>query len=127
MPCVVTWGRPTEILEGWYMAMQPVQSSARESFAYYGEREGWLKFMGQHRDSDCLARSNFRSALKTIGGEGDTVAIERYSHWAVGWTEVILIAPTDTATIARAEAILAALEDYPVVDEDDWSMLEFET
>lgn len=106
--------------------MRPLQSSARESFAYFGDREGWLVFLGQHRDSDTIARSNFRSALKALGGEDEDagIAVERFNHWAVGWTEAILIRPDAADKIAEAERIAAALEDYPVVDDDDLSELE---
>lgn len=108
--------------------MRPLQSSARESFAYFGDREGWLVFLGQHRDSDTVQRSNFRSALKALGGEDDAagVAVERFNHWAVGWTEAILIRPDAAEKIAEAERITAKLEDYPVVDEDDLSELEWD-
>lgn len=82
--------------------------------------------VGQHRDSDPLARSNFRSMLKALGGESDTVIVVREGHWAVGWVEWIAIHQDDAKALAIADDIAAALEDYPVVDEDDWSELEHE-
>lgn len=91
------------------------------SCSYSGERGAWLIAVGQHRNSDALERSNFRSFLRMMGGEGDTIAIERESHWAVGWVEHLLIDPTDAQRVQAAEAILA---DYPIVDEKDFSHLE---
>lgn len=92
--------------------------------AYWGERHDWFVVCGQNRDSDSLTRSNFRSMLKALGGESDTVAIERENHWACGWVEFILVHPDDAARITKANEIREALEDYPVVDEMDWSELE---
>lgn len=83
-------------------------------------------FMGQHRDSDSLSRSNFMCTLDAIGGESDTVQVVRESHWAVGWIEWIAIHESDTKALEIAESILKALEDYPVVNEDHWSNLEYE-
>jgi len=77
--------------------------------------------VGQSRDSDCLERSNFRCMLKALGGETDTVIVVRESHWAVGWVEWIAIHQDDGAALKIADEIAAALADYPVIDESDWS------
>ena len=101
--------------------------------SYLGDTyEDYYVFLGQHRDSDALARSNFRSGLKQIGGEktGDDgtplVMVERFGHWGVGWVETIFIHKTAKQILGQADKILAKLEDYPVVDESDWSELETE-
>ncbi len=95
-------------------------------------------FLGQNRDSDALTRSNFRCALKAIGGENcsyqnegqdnevSNVIVVRENHWAVGWGEWIGIHKDAAEIIAKAEEIDAKLEGYPVVDENDWSELESE-
>ena len=95
-------------------------------------------FLGQNRDSDALTRSNFRSALKAIGGENcsyqnegqdnevSNVIVVRENHWACGWIEWIGIHKDAASIIALAEEIESRLEDYPVVDEEDWSELETE-
>src|SRR5690606_29707826 len=81
---------------------------------------------GQHRDSDALTRSNFRCMLRALGGESETVRVIREGHWAVGWIEWIAIHESDARALEIADGIAAALEDYPVVDESDWSELEME-
>jgi len=91
---------------------------------------------GQSRDSDVLERSNFRSILKALGGEKNNtindrtpqgpVLVIRDSHWAVGWVETIYVSKTATATLKKADDIVGGLESYPVVDDDDFSMLEME-
>lgn len=101
---------------------------------------GWHSAgFGQSRDSDCLERSNFSVAsrellaLKTEWpdrktedemGTGYTVEIVRESHWAVGWVEWIAIHSSNTAAIAKATELCERANDYPVLDEDDWSERE---
>lgn len=91
---------------------------------YWGEHGDWLLAYGTNREADSLTRSNFASLLKLLGGESDTVAVERENHWAVGWVEYILIDPSDTVRVAIADKALDDLRDYPVLDEMHWSDLE---
>lgn len=89
---------------------------------------GYYVFLGQHRDSDCLAQSNFACALDQLGGEDDdeTVVVVREGHWAVGWVEWIAIHQDNEAALKIADDILDQLEAYPVLDEDDFSERETE-
>ena len=80
----------------------------------------------RNRDSDTLTESNWRSALKLLGGEGDNVEILRFGHWACGWWEALAV-KQGTPQHAIALEIEERLEGYPVVDENDWSELEEET
>lgn len=84
-------------------------------------------FLGQHRDSDSLTRSNFICGLEAIGGESETVKVIREHHWAVGWVEWIAIHKTDGAALREADQIVSALSDYPVVNEDHWGELQWDT
>jgi hypothetical protein len=81
--------------------------------------------VGQSRDSDALERSNFECMLKAIGGESDTVQVVRESHWAVGWVEWIAIHQDDSKALEIADDIKAKLADYPAINEDHWSELEW--
>lgn len=81
--------------------------------------------VGQSRDSDALERSNFRCMLKALGGESETVLVVREGHWAVGWVEWIAIHESDETALRFADEIKAALADYPVINEGDWSELEY--
>lgn len=85
----------------------------------------YFVFLGQHRDSDTLTRSNFTCGLDAIGGETETVKVIRERHWAVGWVEWIAIHQSDATALQKADEIAAGLEDYPVVNEDHWSELEY--
>ncbi len=82
-------------------------------------------FLGQNRDSDAITRSNFRVALKRLGGESETVQVVRESHWACGWVEWIAIHQDDEKAVTLANEMLKSIEDYPVLDESDWSDLEY--
>lgn len=95
-------------------------------FAQFDRREYYV-LGGQHRESDTVTRSNHRSILRALGGESDTVMVVRDSHWAVGWVEAIYIHESDSKALAIAEEIADKLEAYPVVNEDDWSELVYET
>lgn len=94
--------------------------------AYWGERGEWLIVAGRSRDSEHIEESNFAAILAELGGESDTVAIERENHWAVGWVETLLVDPADTAMVERASALLERLADYPVLDEGDLSRREYD-
>jgi hypothetical protein len=106
------------------MALQ--RYSRPSDFADFADfdRNEYFVTGGQHRDSDTLTRSNHRSILKALGGESDTVRVIRDSHFAVGWVEAIYIHESDTKALAIAREIADSLEDYPVVNEDDWSELQ---
>lgn len=94
---------------------------------YMGEE--WLEWYvayGQHRDSDMLTQSNFAVFLRELGGESETVRVIREGHWAVGWVEWIGIHESDSAAVAKGHELEAKIEDYPALDEDDWSNREWE-
>jgi len=107
---------------------------------------GWYAIISQNRDSGCLERSNYRTVLERLRKYNselqaenidsrnaeydsvgdDTVTDTRQGHWAVGWVEVIFVHSSNAAAVTIAQDILDALEDYPVVDDEDFSNLEYE-
>lgn len=99
--------------------------SQPESYAGASWNE-YFVFLGQNRDSDAIDRSNFKCGLAAIGGESDTVHIVRERHWACGWIEWIAIHQDDAEALSAADNIARRLEDYPVVNEDDLSELEYD-
>ena len=89
-------------------------------------QQDWLVVpAARNRDSNLLDLSNFDAALAMMGGEGDNCEVHRFGHWGCGWFEIIIVKP-DTPTAATAEEIEEALENYPVLDEDDWGKREYE-
>jgi hypothetical protein len=95
--------------------------------AFLPDRQDWLVApVSRTRDSDIHSESNFEAFLKGLGGEGDDVEVHQFGHWACGWYEIIIINPAAEATLASARDMEAALEDYPVLDEEDISNREHE-
>jgi hypothetical protein len=95
--------------------------------------EGWFSSgFGRSRDSSVLEESNFQVASKTLlalatdNDDESTVQIVREGHWAVGWVEWIAIHGSNAAALAKARELCAKVEDYPALDEDHWSNLEYE-
>lgn len=95
-------------------------------------------FLSHNRDSDCLTESNFACGLKAIqsvmskdpipcdADDMATIQVVRENHWAVGWVEWIAIHESDLAAIKLADDILDKLDNYPVLNEDDYSRREAE-
>lgn len=93
---------------------------------YAGETyEDYYVGPGQHRDSELLDRVNFTSALEMLGGEHEPdVIVARASHWGVGWVESILV-HKDSDKVAKLEEIENLLEEYPVLDDDLYSEMQY--
>jgi len=104
-------------------------------YAYFGDLEKgdlWANTFSQHRDSDALDRSNFQVISQDLESRfPDDVEIEGASHWAVGWTESVVVRMLDDEgnITDAARAVFEwrdALSDYPVADESHYSELEHE-
>lgn len=114
----------------------PTQGEAHSRDAvYWGDHRDWVIADTKHRDSDALGRSNFRTmkaALESLDevknwkGEEAPVQEEESSHWAVGWVLRLIVDPACEAAVKRAQELNEALEDYPVLDETDFSSEEQE-
>ena len=112
--------------------MQTYSDYAPTGFDTHGmglpDRQGWLVFIGQNRDSDALARSNFTVATETLEGmdpDGEDHEVHSFGHWACGWIEIIIVRP-DSKSASEAEGMEAALADYPVLDDEHYSALEYD-
>lgn len=95
---------------------------------YIGETfEDYYVGPAQTRDSSVIEQSNFDTALEMLGGEVENrVEVQRASHWACGWVEVIYVHRKAKKQLKILSEIVAALEDYPILDEGDWSEREYE-
>ncbi len=95
--------------------------------AFLPERQEWiLAPVSQTRDSGALDQSNFDNALEALGGESDTVEVHRFGHWGPGWFEIIIVDPSDSKVVGIVEDLQTALENYPVLDDEDFSRREWE-
>lgn len=112
--------------------------------SWFGVRwDGWLVFLGKHRDSDDLDQSNFAVALAELTecytdsdwldhadssmGSVPPVYVVSESHWAVGWIEWIAIHPSCPKAVTVARLLAERLDQYPVLDDDDYSEREEES
>jgi hypothetical protein len=94
--------------------------------------------LSRHRDANIIDESNWRVALASSDAKpwdnGDDnfedrpmVYHWRAGHCLVGWVEYLMVrADADEDTLKRAGEIVCALDDYPILDEWDYSELEEE-
>lgn len=110
-----------------YSEFQPTGFDPRGAFL--PDRQDWLVVpVSITRDTSegGLSYSNFQVALEMLNGESETVQVHRFGHWGPGWFEIIIVDPnSEQAQIAHD--IERALEDYPVLDEEDYSQRQWDT
>lgn len=96
------------------------------------DRQTWRVMpAGVNRDSDVLTRSNWRAmvaSLVAVDPSGEHHETHRFGHWGCGWLEIMIVNPdAPPAVVDAAGEIAAALESYPVLSDDDYGTLEYET
>lgn len=110
-----------------------------ECFAWHRSRDledadQWAIVYTSHRDSGLLDQSNHAEITKRLApfteGDDPDVVFESHSHWAVGHIDgfsIRVVKADETITPAFEELcrIKAALEDYPVLSESDFSEREY--
>ena len=102
------------------------EDSPAKFFDEDDERRDWLMApVSRTRDTGPFEESNFESALKILGGESENVEVHRFGHWGPGWFEIIICKPTE-ANVKILTDIEAGLEDYPIIDDEDYSRRELE-
>lgn len=97
----------------------------KENAFYFGGRGRWWVVAAQHRDSTALDRSNFAAMRRLIEDAKGGYAIESAGHWAVGWLEYLLVDGRDRNALRAAIHAHIRLNDYPILDEDAFSQLEW--
>ena len=110
-----------------------------QDFGYHGDNkeifETWsLGQVIQHRDSGILDKSNAAAIVKHL--ESDPSLKEDWeviscSHWGVGWVEQLSFKVVDEdgnpSRVARViKGLMDALEEYPVLDDESYSNMEYE-
>jgi len=96
----------------------------------------WAIYSLAHRDSGLLDQSNqsaIEAALKPFAEADDpSVIIGRSGHWAVGWIDeaIIKVYEADGSTVTPAftalAGLLVSLDEYPILDEEDYSERELD-
>jgi hypothetical protein len=77
------------------------------------------------RDSDLLDNCNMEY-IKAELPECETVQYLTFNHWACGWIETCFIHMADGESLIKADKIKEQLDNYPVLDEDDYSNKQYE-
>tara|TARA_B100000745_G_scaffold177357_1_gene116153 strand:+ start:2063 stop:2956 length:894 start_codon:yes stop_codon:yes gene_type:complete len=103
---------------------------------YFGEHfEDHYVVYSRTRDSDLLNISNFEFIQNELEELQESLAnkriwqcytIQHASHWAVGWVEIIYVHKNSTEILIKADEIIGNLDDYPVLDEEDYSNRQIE-
>jgi hypothetical protein len=92
------------------------------SFADAEPHAQWYVVLGQNRDSDALAKSNFECATSNLEACGeDAYHIHRFGHWGCGWYEVLIVNNENEKACEEADDMLRALADYPCLDDEHYS------
>lgn len=107
-----------------------------DSFAWHDRDEvespeSWCIMYTHHRDSGLLDQSNAEAIKERMGAFPDDVRTEHHGHWAFGWADGLAIrvyGPDGQVTEAFKEwcAIQDELDNYPILDEDDFCRREYE-
>lgn len=89
----------------------------------YATARGWsgvgIGPVGMSRDSDPLERANYRAAARMLAaGRVDSA---EFGHWAVGWIREQTFDAGHSPTVEAVNAILAQLDTYAVLDEDEYA------
>lgn len=99
------------------------------------DADAWAIWYTSHRDSGLLSRSNEKAINECFepfsAGDDPDVVFEGHSHWAVGHIDglsVRVYKADGTITPAFEELcrLNEALDNYPVLNEQDYSDMEYE-
>lgn len=94
-------------------------------FCYWGESEGWLKAYSAANCNGILDAANLEAFRRALP-EG-SYRVEQFGGGLRGVTiDTLLIDPERADAIAVADEILDALEDYPVIDDELYSEMEYD-
>ena len=107
------------------------------SFAWHDEpedSENWCIVHTNNRDSGLLNQSNAAAIANILEphilAEEEDVRPMRCAHWGCGWVDGYALRVYRNGEITAAFTawceIVEALEDYPVLDEEDHSLREYE-
>jgi hypothetical protein len=107
--------------------MTTLQQAHGRDASYWGDRGEWIIAYTKTRDADILDRANWESFLERLAdANADDWTIETSGHWAVGHIDFLIVKPdTDAATIAKTAR--AELDEYPVLDDELHSRMEYDS
>jgi len=86
-----------------------------------------LPISANNRGDDDLAVSNFETARKLIEAVSAFGTDYRCDAWPGGVIETLTIRADDAGAVREADRVISSLQDYPVLDEEDYSEREWES
>lgn len=101
---------------------QHISRWTRESNYMGDDYSDYYVIAETNRDADELMDSNFSAIKKTLEDKGIEFIDITFNHWAVGWTEMLMIKEDNEEGLNLADELNRSLEeDYPVLDDDDYN------
>src|SRR5687767_4940068 len=99
-------------------------------WARHDSREAWyeapLPISVNARGDSARAESNFRVAERLIDEASSFGTSYRWDAWPGGQIKTLVIRLDDAGALRMAQGIIYSLSDYPVLDDSDFSELEWE-
>ena len=101
-------------------------------FCWYDQPDNpndWMIYHLDNRDSGILEQSNAEAARKRLATYVEDIVPQSFGHWACGWIDALAVRVfwgdgEITDAFKELYSILKDLEDYPLLDEDDYSKRE---
>lgn len=81
---------------------------------------GLLACVSTHRETDALLVPNQAVALEmlqAIDPDGTAHCVHRFSHWAVGWIDYVIVNTQRAEVVEVCAEIMRKLDSYPLLDE----------
>jgi len=109
-----------------------------DSFAWFDDREDREEYCivyTHNRDSGLIDQSNHRCMVEELKPfleeDNPDIEIQRHNHFLVGWVEGFVIKVYQdsgelTPAFAKCAEMLLAIEEHPILNEDDHSSLQCE-
>jgi hypothetical protein len=95
--------------------------------------DGWYWVYDTNRDASIIRESNWDTLIKLLGGENSSACEEEKgllivaeNHAACGWIKWMGIHQSDVELLKKADEIIARLEDYSILDDEDVSRREMD-
>ena len=92
--------------------------------------KGHYVIYSRHRESTIMENVNYRLICEELKAVDDDFTAPVYTfragHWGVGWVEYIIVRnDAPEKTLETASDIICSLSDYPILNEDAYSLEQF--
>jgi hypothetical protein len=90
---------------------------------------GVLACVSTHRETPPILVPNQTIALEWLSAadpDGTAHTVVRFSHWAVGWIDYVIVNTQRAAVVEVCADIMQRLDDYPLLDEARCCAYEWE-